>query len=181
MKRIIVGLLGCLLVRLFPDKPRRQGKAPIDFTLAEVCALPPGHVALLGIALTHLDENTACEAAERITSMDQLCILANMQEALVAPRLIAIRRLNEAREPLREALFVSLATRDDNSVVAMFAAHHVTRPDLVRRLQRSKSSAVRIIGLMKEHDPKHLERLLRDEHPEVRAKARERLALRFAN
>ncbi len=163
-------VLACAFLDRDLSRPRR-GKSPQDFTLDEVRALPPGHPALIGIALNHSDENTACEAAERLTDRDQLRVLVYMQEALVAPRMIALRLLETD-----EKLMLEMALNRETPPLAMFAAHRVRNRFLVRRLQQSFYPSVRLIGLMKENDPVELERLLKKESdPEVRECAAKRL------
>jgi hypothetical protein len=148
------------------DRPRsaRYGKQPDEFTLRDVEELPRGHIALMGIACTNQNAAVAALAAQKLTDLEKLRILAIVPEAHNEARMVGIIR--HVRD---QHLMLQLALRDDNVEIALFAAGLLTNPFLLRRLQESKLEEVRLHGLGRMLNPDALARQLGDITPEPKS------------
>ncbi|HVM90374.1 MAG TPA: hypothetical protein VMU11_00570 [Verrucomicrobiae bacterium] len=151
-------------------RTRRRSKEVPDYTEEDVRNLPANSPLFAAIAMYHVNGDTAALAAERIREHTRLRILALTQEAPLFARIVAARRLQSDQD-----LLVELCIRDDEPALAVFAARLVSSASHIGKLQRSKYETVRHIGLLKERDPRAIEKILDDPNPEIRRKARERL------
>lgn len=173
---MLIRLLRRIAGLLLKDRPRsaRYGKQPDEFTLRDVEELPRGHIALMGIACcANQKAAVAALAAQKLTDLEKLRILAIVPEAHNEARMVGI-----IRHERDQHLMLQLALRDDNVEIALFAASLLTNPFLLRRLQESRLEQVRLYGLGRMLNPDVLARQLGDTHPEPK-RSRQPLKQRY--
>ncbi|KAA0205554.1 hypothetical protein EDM68_05435 [Candidatus Uhrbacteria bacterium] len=148
----------------------------LNATLEDVERLDPEDPLLVAIALRHHDPTVAGAAVERIKPRRSLRMIANTQEASREARVIAIGKLGRCRAGLEDSFLVDLAIRDDDPVIAQFAAHHVRMPWWINELRRSKYETVRLVVASSSKDADLLKSMEReDPSPIIRARATLRL------
>ena len=179
MKQLLRLMLSVILYGEIPEalrRTQRRTKELSDYTEDDVRAMPANSPLFAAIAMYHVNGDIAAVAAERIRDEARIRILALTQEAQVLARIVATRRMQ-----FDQGLMVELAIRDDHPALAVFAANLVRAQPHIGNLQKSKYEAVRHIGLLKERDPRAIEKLLNDPSPKIRDTARTLLRERRAN
>lgn len=143
-------------------------------TLEDVERFDPENPLLVAIAIRHHDPTIAGAAAERVKPRRSLRMIANAQEAAREARVVAVGRLG--RMNFEDEFLVELAIRDDDPVVAQFAAHHVRAREWIGELRRSKYETVRLVVASSSADADLLASMEReDSSPIIRARAALRL------
>jgi hypothetical protein len=146
------------------------GSPALEMTLEDIERLDPEDPFLVVIAIRHHDPTIAGAAAECVKPRRSLRMIARSPEASNEARIVAIGRLK-----FDEELFVELAIRDDDPVVALFAAQHVKSREWIPELRRSKYETVRLVIVTESDDPELLRHMLEDPCPEICARAELRL------
>ncbi len=148
----------------------------LNATLEDVERLDPEDPLLVAIAIRHHDPTIAGAAAERVKPRRSLRMIANTQEASREARIVVIGKLGRCRAGLEDPFLVELAIRDDDPIVAQFAAHHVRMPWWINELRRSKYETVRLVVASSSRDVDLLAALQREDPSEI---IRARAALRL--
>lgn len=147
------------------------GSPSLNATIGDIECLDPEDPLLVAIAIRHHDPTIAGAAAERVKPRRSLRMIVRSTEASNEARIVAIGRLR-----FDEEFFVEIAIRDDDPVVALFAAHHVRAREWIGELRRSTYETVRLVVATSSDNADLLASMQReDPSPIIRARAGLRL------